>query len=179
MTRAVRDGSPEEMQRLLHELQTEAQEALDALRDLARGIYPPLLVDSGVPAALQAYAGKASVPVALEAVEIGRYPQEVEAAVYFCCAEALQNVAKYAMASNVVVRLVHEQGELAFSVTDDGVGFDPSAASRGTGIQGMTDRVEALGGTLQVLATPGGGTTIRGRVPAAAREPAHAGPADS
>jgi signal transduction histidine kinase len=172
------DGSPEEMQRLLHELQTEAQEALDALRDLARGIYPPLLVDSGLPAALQAYAGKASLPVALEAVGVGRYPQEVEAAVYFCCAEALQNVAKYAMASNVVVRLAHEQGELAFSVTDDGAGFDPDATSTGTGIQGMTDRVEALGGTLQVLATPGGGTTILGRVPAAAREPAHAGPSD-
>jgi signal transduction histidine kinase len=173
------DGSPEEMQRLLHELQTEAQEALDALRDLARGIYPPLLVDSGLPAALQAYAGKASLPVALEAVGVGRYPQEVEAAVYFCCAEALQNVAKYAMASNVVVRLADEQGELAFSVTDDGAGFDPGASSTGTGIQGMTDRVEALGGTLEVLATPGGGTTILGRVPAAAREPAHAGPSDS
>jgi signal transduction histidine kinase len=169
------ETSPEQAQRLLHELQAEAQEALEALRELARGIYPPLLVDSGLPAALHAYAGKASLPVAIEAVGISRYPQEVEAAVYFCCAEALQNVAKYAGASKVEVRLAQEDGYLTFSVHDDGAGFDLDDLVLGTGIQGMTDRVEALGGTLQVRATPGGGTTVSGRVRAVERQPKPAG----
>jgi signal transduction histidine kinase len=168
-------GSPEETQRLLHELQAEAQEALESLRDLARGIYPPLLVDSGLPAALHAYAAKASMPVAIEAVGVGRYRQEVEAAVYFCCAEALQNVAKYAGTCNVEARLAEEDGYLTFSVADDGAGLDPSASPAGTGIQGMTDRVEALGGTLQVRTTLGRGTTISGRLPAALRQPIPAG----
>jgi signal transduction histidine kinase len=172
-------GSAEELQRLLHELQTEAQEALEALRDLARGIYPPLLTDSGLPAALRAYAGKASLPVAIEAEGIGRYPQGVEAAVYFCCAEALQNVAKYAGARQVKVRLMDDHGYLAFSVHDDGAGFDLSAASTGTGIQGMTDRVEALGGTLHVRTRRGGGTTVEGRVPAPQLESVHAQPSRS
>jgi signal transduction histidine kinase len=163
-------GSPEEAQRLLHELQAETQETLESLRDLARGVYPPLLVDSGLPAALHAYARKTSLPIAIEAEAVGRYPPEVEAAVYFCCAEALQNVAKYAGECNVKVRLGADQGYLTFSVADDGAGFKPAASSSGTGIQGMTDRVEALGGTLQVRAEPGGGTTIYGRIPAEPRQ---------
>jgi len=168
-------GSPEETQRLLHELQAEAQEALESLRDLARGIYPPLLVDSGLPAALRAYAAKASMPVAIEVVGVGRYRQEVEAAVYFCCAEALQNVAKYAGTCNVEVRLADEHGYLTFSVADDGAGFDPSASPAGTGIQGMTDRVEALGGMLHVRTTLGRSTTISGRLPAVLRQSIPAG----
>ena len=84
---------------MLAELQTESTQALEDLRDLARGIYPPLLADKGLGAALEAQARKAAVPVTVETDGVGRYPQEMEAAVYFCCLEALQNVAKYAEAS--------------------------------------------------------------------------------
>ena len=89
---AARD--PQKSEALLSEVQTDAQDALENLRDLARGIYPPLLADQGLSAALQAQARKAAVPVTVDADSIGRYPQEAEAAVYFCCLEALQNVAK-------------------------------------------------------------------------------------
>ncbi|HXF71597.1 MAG TPA: hypothetical protein VNO79_03185, partial [Actinomycetota bacterium] len=110
---------------VLEELAGLATETLDELRDLARGIYPPLLADRGLPAALGAQARKAPLPVQVEAEGIGRYPQEVESAVYFCVLEALQNVAKYADASRATVRLWATAGELGFEVSDDGVGFDP------------------------------------------------------
>jgi signal transduction histidine kinase len=152
----------------LSALKAEAGEALENLRDLARGIYPPLLADQGLAAALQAQARKATFPVAIEADGIGRYPQEAEAAVYFCCLEALQNVAKYAGASHVTVRLDENQGRLAFEVEDDGAGFDPSSTSYGTGLQGMADRLSAQGGSLEVTSKPGEGTTVIGRVPLSA-----------
>lgn len=155
----------EKERRMLGELQAETTEALENLRDLARGIYPPLLADQGLPAALRAQARKAAVSVTVEAGFDGRYPQEVEAAVYFCCLEALQNVAKYSHASCAVVRLSAEEHQLEFAVEDDGEGFDPRATPLGTGLQGMVDRVEALGGTLEVRSQPGRGTTVVGRIP--------------
>jgi len=151
----------------LSSLKGEAGEALENLRDLARGIYPPLLADQGLPAALTAQARRATIPVAVEAEGIERYSQDQEAAVYFCVLEALQNVAKYARAAHATVRLHHEQGQLAFEVTDDGAGFDTSTTSYGTGLQGMADRLAALGGSLAVASTPGRGTSLVGRVPAA------------
>jgi signal transduction histidine kinase len=153
------------------ELQTEATEALEDLRDLARGIYPPLLADKGLPVALEGHARKVHVPVTVEADGLGRYPQEVEAAVYFCCLEALQNIVKYAEASHVSVNLSIEADQLNFSVTDDGKGFDPASIPQGSGLQGMADRMEALGGTLEVRSEPGTGTTVTGRIPAGAMEP--------
>jgi signal transduction histidine kinase len=150
---------------LLADLQTETNQALEDLRDLARGIYPPLLADKGLGAALESQARKSAVPVSVEIDGIGRYPQEAEAAVYFSCLEALQNVAKYAEASRANVRLAQTDGMLAFEVTDDGRGFDPTAASRGTGLQGIADRLAALGGALDVASSPGAGTTIAGRIP--------------
>src|SRR5207244_1981555 len=90
---------------LLSELRSDADDALETLRSLARGIYPPLLADRGLKAALESQARKAILPVAVEADGLGRYPQEIEAAVYFCCLEALQNVQKYADAANAVIRL--------------------------------------------------------------------------
>ena len=89
----------------------------------------------------------------------------MEAAVYFCCLEALQNVAKYAGASRAVVELAEADGELRFAVSDDGTGFDPATTTRGSGLQNMADRVEALGGTLSVTSAPGSGTTVAGSVP--------------
>ncbi|MGH2674440.1 MAG: sensor histidine kinase, partial [Actinomycetota bacterium] len=141
------------------------QEALDDLRDLARGIYPPLLADQGLAAALEAQARKAAMPVEVESDGVGRYPQEAEAAAYFCVLEALQNVAKYAEASRVTLRLRAEDGNLVFAVEDDGRGFDPATTPHGAGLQNMADRLEALDGSVEVRSTPGQGTTVTGRIP--------------
>jgi signal transduction histidine kinase len=154
----------------IERLGAQTQAALENLRDLARGIYPPLLADKGLAAALDAQARKAPMPATVLATGVGRYPQDVEAAVYFCCLEALQNVAKYAGASAAVVRLAGTEGELAFDVTDDGVGFDQGKTPLGSGLTNMTDRLDALGGSLEVRSRPGAGTTVSGRIPVAVRE---------
>jgi signal transduction histidine kinase len=138
------------------DLQQETREALQNLRELARGIYPPLLADLGLVAALESRARKSPVPVAIDADGAGRYAQQVEAAVYFCCLEAMQNVAKYAGASTVHIHLADEAGWLTFSVADDGHGYDSSTTATGSGIQNMADRLSALGGTLNVRSVPGG-----------------------
>jgi signal transduction histidine kinase len=156
---------PEKAAEMMEELQGDTTEALENLRNLARGIYPPLLSDQGLAAALGAQARKAAVPVTVESDGIGRYPQPAETAVYFCCLEALQNVAKYAHASQVVIHLSEQDGYLTFAVEDDGDGFDPERTSLGTGVQGMIDRVDAVGGTLEVRSDPGRGTIVTGRIP--------------
>jgi signal transduction histidine kinase len=150
---------------LMATLEGEASAALEDLRDLARGIYPPLLADQGLVAALRAQARRSPVDVAVEADAVRRYPQEAEAAVYFCALEALQNVAKYSEATRATVRLADGAGELRFEVTDDGQGFDPEAAHHGTGLQGMADRLAAVGGELEIRSRPGAGTTVSGRLP--------------
>ncbi|MGH2661647.1 MAG: GAF domain-containing sensor histidine kinase [Actinomycetota bacterium] len=150
---------------LLGKLKEQTTEALDDLRDLARGIYPPLLADQGLAAALQAQARKAPVPVEVDSDGVGRYPQEAEAAAYFCVLEALQNIVKYADASRAVVRLTEEGGRLVFSVQDDGRGFDSATTPKGSGLQNMTDRLEALGGSVEVASSPGSGTNVTGRIP--------------
>jgi signal transduction histidine kinase len=150
---------------MLADLQAETQGALEDLRDLARGIYPPLLADQGLSTALQAQARKAAVPTAVETDGIGRYHQDVESAIYFCALEALNNVAKYAQASHATIELEQRDGHLTFEVRDDGDGFDVGARRHGTGLQGMADRLEAIGGTLEVRSSPGSGTSVMGRVP--------------
>ncbi|HEX4941758.1 MAG TPA: sensor histidine kinase [Actinomycetota bacterium] len=150
---------------MLAALQADAGQTLEDLRDLARGIYPPLLADKGLGAALESQARKSPVPVSVETDGIGRYPQEAEAAVYFSCLEALQNVAKYADASRAIVRLAQTDGVLAFEVSDDGLGFDPGAATRGSGLQGIVDRLAALGGEVDIRSAPGSGATVSGRLP--------------
>jgi signal transduction histidine kinase len=159
------EKDPAKTAAMLAVMQRETQTALEDLRDLARGIYPPLLADQGLSAALEAQARKSPVPVEVAPDGIGRYTQEVEAAVYFSVLEALQNVSKYAKASRATVRLSDEDGHLRFEVGDDGVGFDPDSVGTGMGIQGMTDRVAALEGTLTVRSSPGEGTTVSGRIP--------------
>jgi signal transduction histidine kinase len=158
-------SNPDQLDPLLTQLQEETNQALQELRDLARGIYPPLLADQGLTVALSAQARKAPIPVTVESDSIGRYPQDIEAAVYFCTLEALQNVAKYAGASHATVRLAETAGRLTFEVTDDGTGFDTSVTSYGTGLQGMADRLAAQGGGLAVRSTPGRGTTVTGQLP--------------
>jgi signal transduction histidine kinase len=159
------DRDPAKAKSMLADIQTETHEALENLRDLARGIYPPLLADQGLAAALQAQARKSVVPVDVHADGIGRCSQEVESAVYFSCLEAMQNVAKYAHASHVTIDLEQAGASLWFAVVDDGVGFDVDATSYGTGLQGMADRLDAISGSLEVRSAPGEGTTIEGMVP--------------
>ncbi|MGH2642035.1 MAG: histidine kinase [Actinomycetota bacterium] len=150
---------------MLEQAKAETGEAIEDLRDLARGIYPPLLADKGLAAALRAQARKSPIPVEVVPDGIGRYPEEMEAAVYFSCLEALQNVAKYAEASTATVRLSQLEGSLVFEVSDDGRGFDPALARHGTGLQGIADRLASLGGQLDVRSAPSEGTTIAGRLP--------------
>ena len=163
----VRD--PAKAAATLEQLKGDADEALETLRDLARGVYPPLLADRGLVVALESQAHKATLPVRLVAEGIGRYAQDVEATVYFCVLEALQNLQKYAGASEVVVRLREDDGQLRFEVSDDGQGFDVATAKRGAGLTNMSDRVDSLGGNIQVISRPGAGTYVRGALPAPAR----------
>ena len=150
---------------MLAQLQTETQSAIDDLRDLARGIYPPLLADRGLQAALEAQARKAVVPTTVRVDGVGRYPQDVESAVYFSVLEAMNNIAKYAEATGVEILLTQRNGSLEFGVRDDGGGFDIAATSHGTGLQGMADRIDAIGGSFNIESEPGSGTTVRGTVP--------------
>lgn len=165
LTQGMIDKDPEAAKRSIAELSEATQSALEDLRDLARGIYPPLLADQGLRVALEAQAKKSPVEVKLVANAVERYPQEVEAAVYFCSLEALQNIAKYAGALSVTLRLWEDDGTLSFSVTDDGIGFDTAQTGYGTGLQGMADRLSAVGGVLVVTSQPGEGTVVTGCLP--------------
>ena len=153
---------------LLAELRQQAVDAVEELRDLARGIYPPLLAGEGLAAALRAQARKSPLPISVTADGVRRYPQEVEAVAYFCVLEALRNVSKYASASRAQVRLTSAGDDLVFTVMDDGTGFDLGKRTYGTGLQGMIDRLSAIGGTLDVRTSPGADTIVAGRIPAAA-----------
>jgi signal transduction histidine kinase len=175
-------GLDEQRERaVLGELREETRHALSTLRELAHGINPPVLSSSGLAAAVGSLASKCDPPAALTDSGLGRYPEEVETAVYFCCAEALQNAAKHAPGATVTLRLTDCDGRLSFSAADDGPGFDPTAVRFGTGLQNMTDRLSVLGGHLEVRARPGAGTTLTGHVtlttpvaasPVGARRPA-------
>ena len=145
---------------------TAARQAIDTLTELSRGIYPRLLADDGLPAALSAAAAASPVPVRLSAQTTGRYAPSIEAALYFCTLEALQNVAKHADARRVHVTL-RERGELVeVLVEDDGRGLGEDAVVEGTGLASMRDRLDAVGGRLYVAPAPTGGVAVRGLVPA-------------
>jgi signal transduction histidine kinase len=156
---------PEKAIMTLGQLKGDADDALETLRDLARGIYPPLLADKGLVAALESQARKATVPVTVDGDGVGRYSQEIEAAVYFSVLEALQNVQKYAEASAAAVRLRGQDGVLRFEVDDDGRGFDVAAATVGSGLTNVADRLDALDGTFEIHSIPGTGTRLRGTLP--------------
>ena len=164
------DRDPVKAKELGASLQAATMDALEDLRDLARGIYPPLLADKGLAAALEAQARKAAVPTTVAADRVGRYQQDVEATVYFCALEALQNINKYANATGAIIRLARSNGALTFEVSDDGVGFDTTSTTYGTGLQGMADRLDAVGGSLSVRSAPGRGTIVTGSVPGSPRE---------
>ena len=136
------------------ELTADVAGALENLRDLARGTYPPLLADLRLAAALSAQASRAPVRVTVEADGIGRFPQQTEAAVYFSCLEALQNTTKYAHATQVRICLQAQNGTLRFTVSDDGTGYDTHHTPLGSGQRNMADRLTALGGELEVRSAP-------------------------
>jgi signal transduction histidine kinase len=152
---------------LLNEVTAELAAALASLRELARGIYPALLADMGIAAALDAQARKAPIPVAIDADAIGRYPQEIEVAVYFCALEALRS-AGHADAAHASIRLSVSDGELRFEIAGDGQASGAGDGRPGADLQGMADRIDALGGEILIDSDPGRGTRIHGSVPATA-----------
>ncbi len=167
--RLLRDGIPADSPdiELLDELDRGARDAVAALRDLAHGIYPPLLRDAGLAAALRAVATRTPLDVTVTSDGPDRAVEAVEAAVYFCCLEALQNVAKHAAHAHVTIRLAARDGELRFTVADDGPGFDLTDVVRGAGLQNMADRLGAVGGTLAIRSVRGQGTEVDGKAPMA------------
>ena len=176
LARKLLAEDPDKAAEILEQLANESREALETLRDLARGIFPPLLVDKGPVVALEAHVAKLGLNAEIDAGPLAgaRFDPQVETAVYFCTREALQNASKHAPGAPVQVCLSFEDGWLRFWVTDAGPGFDPAAVSMGSGVQNMADRLEAVGGSFRLTSAPGRGTTVEGRVPAQPR----AGPAE-
>jgi signal transduction histidine kinase len=164
LAKAKAESDPKGAQELLASASDELALALEELRELARGIHPAILTDRGLGAALEALAGRSPVPVDLAPPE-ERLPGPVEAAAYYVVSEALANVAKYAQASLVRVSVAQRNGAAVVEVVDDGVGgADPAA---GSGLRGLADRVEALGGRLHVESPPAAGTRVQAEIPVA------------
>jgi signal transduction histidine kinase len=161
------DRDPDKARAALQEIGVAIDDTLQELRDLAHGIYPPLLADKGLPAALDSAARRAVLPVAVHTEELARYAPEAEATVYFCVLEALQNAGKYAGEGSAVSVDVRETaGSLVFEVSDDGAGFDVRGREPGAGFTNMLDRLGALGGTLRIESAPEKGTRVIGALPA-------------
>jgi signal transduction histidine kinase len=172
LARQVADKDPDQAKAMLDELGGSIQGAVQELRNLAHGIYPPVLMDRGLTAALEAAARRAALPTAVVAADdIGRLSQQIEAAVYFCCLEALQNAGKHAGEdARITITVSREPEGLLFEVADNGAGFDMASTTiKGHGFVNMSDRVGAIGGTIRVDSEPGGGTRIAGTVPIAER----------
>jgi signal transduction histidine kinase len=170
LARDAVDEDPDDAKAMIDELKGDVQEAVAELRSLAHGIFPPLLVSDGLGGALRAAATRAALPSTVDADGLGRYSADMEAAVYFCVLEGLQNAGKHAGDGATVRVWVREvDGALRFEVADDGVGFDATdIAVSGHGFINMADRLGAFGGTLDVRSGAGAGTTISGVLPLAA-----------
>jgi signal transduction histidine kinase len=149
---------------LLDGLAEEAQLALEEIRSLAKGIYPPVLESDGLVVALSGLAAGAPVSVLVQHDGLGRYPSEVEAAIYFNVSEAVTNAIKHG-SPPISIDLIDSDGIIRFEVTDSGSGFNVAEMKPGSGMNNMSDRLDALGGVLSVTSKPGAGTTIRGEVP--------------
>jgi len=165
LARDIMADDPAAGSEMLEQLTQDVQATIRELRELAHGIYPPLLADAGLAEALRAAAARCTIPVSVGADGIGRYSQGVETAIYFCCLEALQNAAKHAPEATAQVRVWEESGGLLFSVSDNGPGFDPGKARAGHGFVNMADRLGAIGGTVRWESQPGHGSTISGTIP--------------
>ena len=150
---------------VLNGLGDEVDATIRSLRDLSHGLHPPVLESDGVAAALRSATRTLPLPVEVHAMELGRFPPSVEAAVYFACLEATNNAARHGDAGSVTIRLHSTDGRLHFEVADDGVGFDPTQITRGRGLSNLEDRVGALGGELTISSSLGQGTRIVGTLP--------------
>jgi signal transduction histidine kinase len=161
------DGDTETVLGLLEDLRADVQTTIGELRELAHGIYPPLLRDRGLGEALRTAATRSPLPCSVDVDLPGRYAEEIETAAYFCCLEAMQNAGKYAgEGASITVRLHGSTDVLCCELSDDGAGFDASTASLGHGFLNMKDRLGAIGGELSVESTPGRGTVVRASIPA-------------
>ena len=165
--RRLRDEVPDDavatMAAPIDGLLGELRLAIEELRELARGIHPAILTEEGISGAVASLADRSAVPVKIERAPEGRFPDAVEATVYFVVAECLANVAKYASATRATVAITVSDGILGVSVADDGIGG--ADVAKGTGLRGLLDRVEAVGGRLTVESQRGGGTVVRAEVP--------------
>ena len=158
--------NPDEGRRLVATVERQMDDVLDGLRSVAAGAYPPLLRERGIVEALKSAARRAPTDVSVHGTGVGRIREPIEAAIYFCCLEALQNVSKHAgPGTHTDVRLRQQGQTLRFEVVDSGLGFEPAAVRDGNGLANMRDRIEAVGGKLVMTSHPGGGTAVRGRVP--------------
>jgi signal transduction histidine kinase len=167
LVQLARNAEPDRAQPLLAEASELVETAIAEIRRLAHGIYPPLLVSGGLREALPTLAARASVPVHLDLDGLGRYPTSTEAALYYCCSEALQNAAKHGgSATSVTVTARADEQTLNLVISDTGRGFDP--ATIGIGLTNMTDRLSAIGGQLAIDTAPGRGTRITAIVDAPA-----------
>jgi len=168
LARQLADTDPGEAKKLLERIGHDVREALEGVRELAQSVYPPLLLDRGLAEALGAAASGAGIPTRVDAAGLDRYAPEVEATVYFCCLEALENAARHAGAgARATVTAWHEPDALHFEVLDDGVGFEQHADRLGGGLTSIGDRIGALGGLLTVSSRPDRGTRVSGTVPLA------------
>jgi signal transduction histidine kinase len=156
-------GDDPDARKRLAEARGELTRSLDELRELARGLHPAVLTGHGLEIALEGLATRAPVPVRLTVAVDGRLPEAVEVATYFVVSESLTNVAKYAQASTASVDVVRANGDVVIDVVDDGVGGADAAA--GSGLRGLADRVEALGGHLRVTSPAGDGTRLHAEIP--------------
>jgi len=165
LTKDILADDPEAAAEMLDALGDAVKDTIQELRDLAHGIYPPLLMDAGLTEALRAAATRSPLAVSVEAQDVGRYSTEMEAAVYFCCLEALQNAGKHAPDASVTISLREADGTLYFVVSDDGPGFDAATATAGHGYVNMSDRLGAIGGSVVWESAPGEGARISGTIP--------------
>jgi signal transduction histidine kinase len=159
--------SPAQTRRMLHRLGDDVDAAIDDLRSVAADVYPSLLAARGLPDAIRTAALQSPVPVSVTVNGDDRYLEEVETAAYFCCLEALQNVAKHAPEAGSASVTLHRNGDLRFEVRDDGPGFITNGPNAGRGLVNMRDRIEAVGGEIEIHSSPGAGTEIVGKIPVA------------
>jgi signal transduction histidine kinase len=163
VAREMLDSEPGETGRLLDRSRQELDEALKELRELARGIHPSVLSDRGLGAAVEALAHRAPLPVEVGAVPAARLPEHVELAAYFVVSEALTNVAKHASATHASVTATKRNDRLTVEISDNGVGG--ADIERGTGLRGLSDRLAAIEGRLEIHSKKGHGTTVRASIP--------------
>jgi signal transduction histidine kinase len=161
----VMGQNPGRARNLLHRLGLEIDAAIDELRSLAAGVYPSLLAARGLSDAIRSAALQSPIPARVSVDGTDRYPEEIETAAYFCCIEALQNVAKHAVDAGSVSVSLRRNGDLRFEVRDDGAGFEVDNAGTGQGLMNMRDRMASVGGNLEVRSSPGAGTEVVGTIP--------------